>query len=150
MRLLLLFLLVAGTTTAAQVPPLLETALKIFRAEGAAGWSYVQTTTAGTETLVERFNAAMPEFDRWSLVSKNGRPASTDEQRDYREKQTRRSRGGHAPRITESLDLGTIELISETAERATYRCRLKKGEAGDNTAAFLRSTLVLHKPTATI
>ena len=60
------------------------------------------------------------------------------------------SRGGTAPKLTDHLDLATLETITDTPERACYRCRLKAGEAGDKTAEFLRATLVLHKPTKTI
>lgn len=149
MRLLLLFFGFAASVVA-QPPATLEAALKTFRAEGPAGWSFVQTSVAGRESLVERYDSSMPEFDRWSLVSKNGRPAHAEEQRDYREKQTRRSRGGHAPRITESLDLTTVETLADSPERTTYRCQLKRGDANDKTAAFLRATIVVHRPTATI
>jgi hypothetical protein len=148
-RLLLLFLF---TTAAlfAEVPPALEAALQRFRADGPRGWSFTQKTAAGNESLLERYDASKPDFERWTLLEKNGRPATADEQRDYAEKQTRRSSGGTAPKITDSLDLATLELASETADEAIYRCRLRKGEAGDKTAEFLRATLALHKPTQTI
>ena len=149
MRLLFLFCAFASFASA-KIPSALSDALAAFRAEGAPGWSYRQTTVAGGKSLVERYNPALPEFERWSLLEKDGRPTTPDEQRDYREKQTRRSRGGTAPRITDSLDLTTVELISETPEQAVYRCRLKKTETGDSTAEFLRATLVLHTPTQTI
>lgn len=150
MRLLALFFILASAALAEGPPPALEAALRNFRTEGPTGWSFVQTSTAGVESLVERFDAAKPDFERWSLVGKNGRAPTADEERDYREKQTRRSRGGTAPRITESLDLSTAELVSESADQLIYRCRLKKGEAGDKTAEFLRATLALHKPTQAI
>jgi hypothetical protein len=146
MRLFLLFCTLAAAALG-EVPPVLEMALRNFRADGPAGWSFVQTSTAGNESLVEKFDATKPEFDRWSLLKKDGRPPTPDEEREYREKQTRRSRGGTAPRITESLDLATVELVSEAGDQLVYRCRLKKGEAGDKTAEFLRATLTVHKPT---
>src|ERR1051326_5816516 len=99
------FLLASLLPSFAETPAALADALKNFRADGAPGWSFVQTTTAGTESLVEHFDAKRPDFERWSLVGKNGRPATEDEKRDYLEKQTRRSRGGTAPKITDSLDL---------------------------------------------
>jgi hypothetical protein len=147
---LLFFLAACVATAGAEVPAALDAALKTFRADGAPGWSFTQSTVAGDESLVERFDAPRPDFERWSLLEKNGRPATADERRDYAEKQTRRSRGGTAPKITDSLDLASTEVIAETAERTTYRCRLKKPEAGDRTADFLRATLVLHQPTRTI
>src|SRR5204862_3860766 len=69
---------------------------------------------------------------------------------DSSETQTRRSRGVTPPRITESLDLTTVEIVSETTEQLVCRCRLKKGEAGDETAAYLRAILTVHPPTKTI
>ncbi|HEX2853014.1 MAG TPA: hypothetical protein VHO24_07245 [Opitutaceae bacterium] len=149
MRLLVLFCTFCAAAFGG-MPPALEAALRDFRADGPPGWSFVQTSTAGTESLAERFDAAKPEFERWTLLAKNGRAPTADEERDYREKQTRRSRGGTAPRITESLDPATVEVVSETEEQLVCRCRLKKGEAGDKTAEFIRVTLSLHKPTQTI
>jgi hypothetical protein len=149
MRWLVLFLL-SVAAAAADVPPTLAAALKTFRAEGAPGWSFVQTSVAGKESLVEHYDASRLDFERWTLVAKDGRPATEAEQRDYLEKQTRRSRGGTLPRITESLDLTTVEIVSETAEQLVCRCRLKQGEAGDETAAYLRATLIVHPPSQTI
>lgn len=149
MRLLLLLCLAAHLAAAA-VPPALEAALKTFRTDGPRGWSFTQTSVSGDRTRVERYDAALPEFSRWTLVSDNGRPPSDDELRDYREKLTRRSPAGTAPRLTDQLDLGTLETVSTAGERTTFRCRLKPGEKGDTSAEFLSATLVLHVPTQTI
>ena len=134
----------------AALPPDVAAVLKDFRTEPPRGWSFTQTTSAEGETVVERSNAAKPEFERWDLLQKNGRAPTPDEAAHYHEMLTRRSRGGTAPRITEQLDSATAELVAENAERATYRFKLLPGEAGDRTAAFLRATVVLHKPTRTI
>jgi hypothetical protein len=83
-------------------------------------------------------------------VQKDGRAPTAKETKDYDEMHSRRSRGGTAPKLTEQLDLATLETIADTPDRATYRCRLKTGEAGDKTGEFLRATVVLHKPTKTI
>jgi hypothetical protein len=64
---------------------------------------------------------------------------------DYADARSRRSRTGTAPRITEQLLLETLETVGETPERATYRCRLRRGENRDRTAEHLRATLVLHR-----
>jgi hypothetical protein len=63
---------------------------------------------------------------------------------------SRRSRGGTAPKLTDQLDLATLETVADTPEHATYRCRLRRGERGDETADFLRATLAVHKPTRTL
>lgn len=132
------------------VRPVLAEALKTFRTEGPKGWSFTQTTEGDGHSRVERYNAARPEFDRWILLQQDGRAPTDDEARDYREKLSRRSRGGTAPQLTDQLDLATLELVSDTAERATCRARLKAGETGDATARHLLATLTLHKPSRTI
>ena len=149
MRLFALFFVFISAAGAA-VPPELAAALKTFRTDPPKGWSYTQDTTAEGKSLVERYDAARPDFERWSILRKDERAPKDDEQRDYKEKLTRRSRGGTAPLITDQLALDSLETVADTAEHGTYRCKLKRGEAADLTADFLRVTLVLHKATQTI
>ena len=149
MRFLLLLVLFAGSVRAA-VPPALDKALATFRTEGARNWSFTQTTEGDGRSRVETYDAAKPEFERWTLVRENGREPTADERKDYAEKLSRRSRGGTAPRLADQLDLATAEIVTETPERIAYRCKLKPGEDGDRTAGHLHATLVLHKPTGTI
>ena len=149
MRLLLTFVLLVGSVFAA-VPPELEAALKNFHGDAPRGWSFTQTTKAEGKSTVERSNAARPEFDRWSLVQKDGRAPTAAELNDYGEARSRRSRNGTAPNLADQFDLASLEVVSTTAEHATYRFRLRPGESRDRTAAFLRATVVLHKPTRSI
>ncbi|MCX6953579.1 MAG: hypothetical protein NTV51_15620 [Verrucomicrobia bacterium] len=149
MRFLFLLCVLAGGAMAA-VPAELAAALKTFRTDAPRGWSFTQTTEGEGRSRVERFDAARPEFDRWTLLQQDGRAVSVEEQTDYKQKLTRRSSNATAPLITDQLDLSAPETVSDTAERATYRCRLKPGEAGDKTAAFLGVTLIVHKPTHTV
>jgi hypothetical protein len=149
MRIALLLIALTATAVAA-VPPALTAALQAFRSDPPKGWSHTQTTVAAGESTVERHDATKIEFERWSLLQKNGRTPTATELHDYADARSRRSRTGTAPKLVEQLRLETIEIVAETPERATYRCRLRPGEAGDKTAEFLRATLVLHKPTGTI
>ena len=149
MRYLVLLCALAVTASAA-VPPELAAALKAFRADAPPGWSFTQTTASGDKSTVERCDAAKPEFDRWSLAQQDGRAPTSDELGNYAAMRSRRSRGGTAPRLTDQFDLTTLETVTDTPERATFRCRLKRGEAGDQTSDFLRAKIVLHKPTKTI
>jgi hypothetical protein len=144
----LLLMLVA--TASAALPPELEAALKTFRSEPPREWSFTQTTVAEGKSTVERCNAARPEFDRWSLIQKDGRAPTPDELRDYGEGRSRRSRTGTAPNIVDQFDLASIETVSDAPDRASYRFRLRRGETRDNTAPHLRATVVLHKPGRTI
>ena len=157
MRFFLLACILTVSVAAAEPPasiasirPALEEALKSFRTEGPKGWSFTQTTRGDGHSRKERYNAAQPEFDRWTLLQEDDRTPTTDESQGYLEKLSRRSRGGTAPQLRDQLDLTTLEVANETAERATCRTRLKPSEAGDATARFLVATLVVHKPTRTI
>ena len=134
----------------AGAPPELTAALAGFRTEAPTGWSFTQTTVGEGKSTVERFDLSKSEFERWSLVQQDGRAPTADETQKYLEMHSRRSRGGTAPKLTDQLDLTSLETVANTPERATYRCLLKPGEAGDKTAKFLRATLVFHKPTKTI
>jgi hypothetical protein len=145
------FLLFAVAASAcATVPPALTTALETFRSDPPKGWSYTQTTAATGESMVERHDANRIEFERWSLVRKNDRNPTAEELKDYGEARSRRSRTGTAPKLVDQLRLETVETVADAAERTTYRCRLRPGEARDKTAEFLRATLVLNKTTGTI
>lgn len=146
-----LFLLCAlANSLAAATPERLEAALKTFRTDAPRGWSFTQTTAAEGKTRVERYDAAQPDFNRWTLVTQDGRAPTDEEQARYKQVFTSRSRGGTAPLLTDQIDATKAETVSDTAERATYRCPMKPGEAGDKTAQFLRVTLVVHKATGTI
>jgi hypothetical protein len=132
------------------IRPLLDEALKTFRTEGPKGWSFTQTTRGEDHSRVERYDAAQPEFDRWTLLQQDDRAPTPEEAQDYREKLSRRSRGGTAPRLTDQLDLTTLALVSEQGDRATLSARLKPGESGDRTAKYLVARIGLHKPSRTI
>jgi hypothetical protein len=150
MRFVVIVLGLCALRSFAAAPPELEAALKDFHSEPPRAWSFTQTTIAEGKSTVERCNAARPEFDRWTLVQKDGRTPTADELKDYYEGRSRRSRTGTAPKLAEQLDLTSVETVTQTSERATYRCRLRPGEARDQTAPHLRATIVLHRPTRTI
>ena len=63
-----------------------EAALKTFRTDAPKGWSFTQTTVGDAQSRVERYNAAQPEFNRWTLLQQNGRQPTADEFQDYAEK----------------------------------------------------------------
>ena len=134
----------------AAAPPDLMVALAKFRGEPPPGWSFTQTTAAEGRSTVERSDAARPEFARWTLLQKDGRAPTADELKDYADARSRRSRTGTAPSITDQLNLDSLEIVTDTAERVTCRFRLRPGEARDKTSPFLRALLVVHKATRTI
>lgn len=138
------------STLRAAVPAELAAALASFRQDPPPGWSYTQTIAADGKSTVERCDAARPEFARWSLVRKDGRAPTEEENRTYRETRTQRSRAGTAPRLAEQLDTATARLISQDDARATYECRLKPADSGDRTAEHLLATIIINRPTASI
>jgi hypothetical protein len=147
----LLTLFIGASAVRGAVPhPALAEALKHFRADPPPGWSFTLASAGGGQSMVERYDASKPEFDRWSLVQKDGRPPTPDEAREYAESRSRRSRGGTAPKVIEQLDLATLEKTGEHGERVTFRCRVKPGDDSDNVAGFLRATIVVHQPSHTI
>jgi hypothetical protein len=149
MRLLVL-LLVSCAFGYAAVPAELATAFETFRSDPPRGWSFTQTTRAEGKSTVERYDATKPEFDRWSLVQKDGRAPTADETREYAEARSRRSRAGTAPKLLEQLLVEAVEVVRETPERTTFRCPLRPGETRDKTATHLRATITLHRPTRTV
>ncbi len=149
MRLLFLFCALFVSAFAA-APADLAAVLKDFHTDAPKGWSFTQKTVAEGRSRVERYDAAQPEFDRWTLLKENDVTPSPEDALQYKRLLTRRSHGYRAPVLTDQIDVASAERVSDTPERATYRCKLKPGEADDKTAAFLRVTIVIHKPTATV
>ncbi|MBX3749478.1 MAG: hypothetical protein KF897_05265 [Opitutaceae bacterium] len=143
-------LLSAASVALAALPPEYAAICESFQTQNPKGWSFTQTTSAEGRTLVERYDAAQPEFSRWTLIEENGRAPTEEEARTYREKFTRRSRGGSAPAIASQLELPTAELVSEDAAQAVYRFRLKVEDEDDKTANFLRANVTFHKATHSI
>ena len=147
----LLIALVALTVPAlAASPPEVMIALGKFRAEPPPGWSFTQTTEGEGRSTAEHSDATRPEVSRWTLRQKDGRPPTPDALKDYADARSRRSRTGTAPSLTDQLDLGSLEVVADAAERITCRFRLRLGEAGDRTSQFLRAILVVHKATRAI
>jgi len=150
---MMIFLFLSLTVIAAassNAKPELAEVLKHFRTEGPKGWSFIQSTTAEGRTMVEHYDSARPEFNRWTLVSEDGRLPNEEAQRRYRDKFSRYSSSGTAPQLSDQIDQTSLVVEAETAERITYQGRLKPTEKEDRTASFLRALIVWHKATGTI
>lgn len=150
MRCLIALLIWFMPAVHAALPPEFAAACAAFHTENPKGWSFTQTTTAEGKTVIERYDAAQPDFDRWTLLQQDGRPPTADEARVYKEKFTRRSRNGTAPNIASQLDLASAELVADTPERLTYRFRLSATEAADKTADSLRAGITYNKAARSI
>jgi hypothetical protein len=132
------------------VPPELERALSLFHAEGAPGWAFTQTTASGSQSLVEHYNPAKPEFARWTLLQKNGATPTEAELREYQEHLSRRTGNATAPNVKDQIDPASCELVRTENDRASYRFHLRPGGSDDRSAAHMTAIFTLHKPTATI
>jgi hypothetical protein len=149
MRIAVLLLVVAAAARA-QVPAEVVEAMAGFRSDGPRGWSFTQKTEGAGESMVERYDAAKPDFTRWVLLQKDGRPPTADELKDYNEMQSRRSNGGTGPSLMNQVDAAHGTVVSDTPERAVYRCPVTPGADGDQVAQVLVATVSYHKPTHTI
>ncbi|HSI10023.1 MAG TPA: hypothetical protein VK985_15665 [Rariglobus sp.] len=152
MRLLIALFLafVSSHLAAASMPVELTAALKDFRAEGPKGWAFVQTTTAGDHSRVERFEPLGKYSIQWVLLKQDGREPTADEIQKYTELKARRSSNENAPNVKDQIIPDTCEVLSETPERGVYRFQLKPGDSDDSSAPFMRATFTLHRPSATI
>jgi hypothetical protein len=145
-----LLALLAAVPLAASVPAELQTAIAAFRTEPPKGWAFTQTTVAEGKSTVERYEAARPEFDRWKLLSVDGRKPNPDELARYGDTRARRSRGGTAPHLGTQLDPASARIVGDDGQRLTLQLKLKPGELSDRTAEHLQATLVWHKATRAI
>jgi hypothetical protein len=146
----LLATLTCFSLRAGPIPPELDRALKLFRAEGGPGWAFVQTTESNGKSLVEHYNPAKPEFARWTLLKKNGAAPTASDTKEYQQRLSRRTSGGTAPNVKDQIDPTTCERVSDDSERTSYRFRLRPGDKGDRSAAHMAACFTLHKPTGAI
>lgn len=149
--LVLLVLFSAAPLLAADALPAdFSAALSAFRAEGARGWGFVQTTKTTTHSLVERFAPWKPEASRWTLLEKDGHAPTDDDLKDYSDRLSRRQNGATAPDVTQQLDRATAQRVSDDPVRSVYRFRLKPSEKDDASAEHMAVSFTYHKPTHTI
>jgi len=140
----------AASAQAADLPQELAEALDAFRADGPAGWSYVQTTESSSGSQVERYDASRPDFHRWSLLRKDGRTPTGDEIRAYQEGKTRRTSGLQPPRIQDRLDLSSGERISSVDGAESWRFQMTPGGADDLSAEAMAVTVSFDLPSNTV
>jgi len=143
-------LFVAAQLRAGPIPPELQKALADFQAEGTKGWAFTQSTTSAEKTLMERYDPSKPEFSRWTLLQKNGRPPTDVESKEYRDMLTRQNRGQSAPNVKDQIRPETCEPLGVENGRARYRFQLKSGGEDDKSAEHMVVTFSLHQASGTI
>ena len=101
---------------------LFEEALKAVEWDARKHWAYTETASGSDGEFVGRYDPRLPEAERWTLVSIDGRPPDEAESREYAERKRREhddDRDGDEDDdrdIDGMVDPGSLELIEETAD----------------------------------
>jgi hypothetical protein len=127
------------------VPAEINSALNSFRAEGARGWSFTQTTQTDKEKLVEHYDPSKPDNARWVLLQKDGHAPTEADLKDYNDKLSRRGGGDTAPDVVKQIDRNAATRVSDDAQKSVYSFRLKPGGKDDASAAFMSATFTYDK-----
>lgn len=120
----LLFLLLAVAATAA--PPRVAEALDQLGSEAPRGWAYTLHVLRGAESSRERFDPSRPAGAQWTLLARDGRPASAEERvRHLRHRAT--SAPGLPPPTFQrgDLDLESLERVGADAGVEIWRARFR-------------------------
>jgi len=105
----------------AQMPDYLRAALKQFSPTAPAGWAYTLTTTRNGEALVEEFDPSRPNGGQWNLLQCYGRKPTTEELEKYAKSRPTADSGGPQSNFQKAdIEPGSLQLVSEDAERAEF------------------------------
>jgi hypothetical protein len=132
---------------AADMPEYLKAALSHFSPGLPSGWAYSVATSRGVDRAVERFDPSATVELQWTLLERNGRKPSEDEQKKYR---SYKATFAENPRIAFTrgdLDLGSLHLERDDALRAEYSCRFRS-DIGDQLLSHLRLVLIVNREPA--
>jgi hypothetical protein len=146
------FLLIALSShaSAESLPPELARALDAYQAEGTKTWAFTQTTASTSKSMVERYDPSKPEFSRWKLLSKDGRPPTEEELAQYNRMLGQRTRTQTAPNVKEQIRRETCEALGVDNGVARFRFLLKPGADDDKSAEHMAVTFSLHNESETI
>lgn len=125
-RLFLIGLLSALTLNAAELPNFLKEALAGFATEVPPDYAYTLTTRRGSDVSVERFDPSRPLTEQWTLLQRNQRPATPEENARYRSYRISTAPNVRATFTRENIDPASFQLVSETESHAEYRGRFRK------------------------
>ena len=102
---------------------LFEKALQSIEWNAYEEWAFTESASGSNGDLVGRFDPRLPEGERWTLLSIDGRDPTEDESRQYSErKRSERHDGDHEEdgeddgEIDGMVDPGSLELVEETAD----------------------------------
>jgi hypothetical protein len=102
---------------------LFEKALQSIEWNAYEEWAFTESASGSDGDFVGRFDPRLPEGERWTLLSIDGRDPTEDESRQYSErKRSERHDGDHEEdgeddgEIDGMVDPGSLELVEETAD----------------------------------
>ena len=118
-----LFLVIAlpasAETTRDSYEALFEQALKSIAWDSREDWAFTEATSGSDGSFVGRYDPRLPEDQRWTLLSIDGRGPTDEESREYAD----RKRGEHDDddreddgEIDGMIDPGSLQLVEETAD----------------------------------
>lgn len=142
-----------------QLPPLVERALEAMERSDQDGYAFRTAKTEDGSTEIVTFDPAKPEGQKWNLIQKNGKNPSARELDDFRKELARKETGNNKEKkdkskngdkgdqgLREMIAPESLQLISETGDRASYRFRLKiDDEDAKAFADAIRGTLNISK-----
>ena len=98
---------------------LFEEALRSIEWNARERWAFTETASGSDGEFVGRYDPRLPEADRWTLVSIDGRAPTEKESREYAERKRSEHRDDEQEEdrdIDGMVDPGSLELVEETAD----------------------------------
>jgi hypothetical protein len=98
---------------------LFEEALQSIEWNARERWAFTETASGSDGEFVGRYDPRLPEADRWTLMSIDGRAPTEKESREYAERKRSEPRDDKQDddrEIDGMVDPGSLELVEETAD----------------------------------
>lgn len=127
-----------------------QRALKHFRTDGPPGWAYVQVSSGEGKDEIEAYDPLKFPPLCWTLLEKDHKKPTAQDQLDYRNLKAQRSSEFNAPRIETELDLATCRVLEDTPDRLRAEFRLRENADTAQAAQHLKVEVTLDRPTQTI
>ena len=125
LRLFFIVLFTVLTARATDQPPYLQEALTRFNPAIPPDWAYTLTTQRGDESSVERFDPSRPTEQQWTLLQRNHRPATAEENSRYDSYRISTSPSARASFVRDDIDLQSLRLVREDETRAEYHASFR-------------------------
>ncbi|MCM2314466.1 MAG: hypothetical protein NDJ92_04845 [Thermoanaerobaculia bacterium] len=157
--LFLLALAFPATAAQPQLPLLVERALETMERSEQDGYAFRMSKVESGLTSVATFDPAKPPATAWDLLQKDGRTPTPKEiesfrkereerekKRDEQRKKDAKKKGSGDRELRELIAPGSLQLISETADRAIYRFTMQSDDEDMKAMVeSIRGTLAISK-----